>query len=317
MTNIFKANLLWKAFCQPRNFTLRLQPVMRVTPLLVKLLVVLSICAALIVPGPLLKRGKASADIVGDVKTRAAQYTQALREINVVTTMPLSTRQDVQRAVEILKKQDPIIRTGIYSRMAVVAMSNTTLKQSVENHAARLGAKVLLDRVLRDPRSVWNFEGSQAAAESVKRQLRADAEIMNRAGTRLKEAIAKQTRSAPTLPGRSPASLNLDGPLFHHRHEPLDPTPLPQGWEEVLAGALLVAVVAIITAWGVAKSQDFQEPQNPAPGVDSRSDFKRCIDRCYERRETCLKENAGNFLGQSGCWAVYSLDMSICLLLPQ
>ncbi len=316
MKNLSNANLCSKPFRQTRTFTLRCRSRMRVIPLLVRILAVLTICTSLILPGPFMKHGKASADIVSDLKTGAAQYAQAMREINVITTMPLSTRQDVQRAVDILKKNDPLIRVGIYKRMALVAMSNATLKQSVESQAARLGAKVLLARVLRDRRSVWNFEGSQAAADSIRRQLRADADIMSRAGKRLKEAITKLNRTA-TVPERLASSLNLDAEDFHHSHQPPEAPIPPQGWEEVIIGALVVAVVAIITAWGIAKSQDFQEPQNPAPGVETRSDFKVCIDRAYERRETCLKENDGKFWEQSGCWAVYSIDMSLCILLPQ
>ncbi len=87
-----------------------------------------------------------------------------------------------------------------------------------------------------------------------------------------------------------------------------------------ITGALIIAVVLIIGAWGAAKVQDLQEQEVPPgadPDYDTRSDFEVCTDEAQERLDRCLRQKQGDFWGETGCWAAYSLKMGECIILPQ
>jgi len=101
------------------------------------------------------------------------------------------------------------------------------------------------------------------------------------------------------------------------------------GWAACAAGAVIIAITVIAVAWAALKSEDFFVGKtrpvfitNPDTGEvvqteETKTDFEVCKEKADGSRESCLTSAGNNFWLVSGCWAVWTLRMADCLLLPQ
>lgn len=257
------------------------------------------------------------------IKTGAAAFSNAIRQLS---NLPLSTERDIRQAIEVLKKNDAILRSNYFSRMVQIALDNSTFRRSIESRLAKTSAKELSQQFQRDKEMVQDFPGARQAEQKIREQIRSDAAVLERIGKRLQD-VSRNKRAGLRERPLAPAVMFAKASFLPERSNFTDANPASPGEPaafacEAVCLALIAAAVLLIGAYAAAKGEDLlDKPRNPPGDItsprDNRSDFKVCIDRSYERREACLKGCDKDFWCESGCWGVYTLDMSACVLLPQ
>lgn len=257
------------------------------------------------------------------IRREAAAFSNAIRQIS---NLPLSTERDLRQAVEVLKKNDAVLRSNYFSRMVRIALDNPAFSRAIESKLAKTSAKELSLQLQRNREAVREFPGARQAEQEILKQLRSDAAALERVGKRLQEASRSRKAGLSEAPP-APAAMFVKADFSPGRGDFADADLASPGEPaafacEAICLALIAAAVALIAAYAAAKGEDLLDKPRNAPGDttsprDTRSDFKICTDRAYDRRESCLRGCDKDFWCESGCWAIYTLDMSGCVLLPQ
>jgi hypothetical protein len=119
------------------------------------------------------------------IKSEAAAFSNAIRQIS---NLPLSTERDLRQAVEVLKKNDAVLRSNYFSRMVRIALDNPAFSRAIESKLAKTSAKELSLQLQRNREAVREFPGARQAEQEILKQLRSDAAALERVGKRLQEA---------------------------------------------------------------------------------------------------------------------------------
>jgi hypothetical protein len=255
-------------------------------------------------------------------QTNAGKYDTAIRNISALEQAPLKTEADVKKAIDILQKND--IEDGmVFGKGFTLAINLSSFKAGARAEADRLSAKGVITQIKSKSLSVSKIGGFNDLKTTLKRQFDGDAAMLKRVGARLQQASKQRgiSFSSPVLapkpsmasafasgflsaeaPGAAPA--RTDAP--HSEVAQLDP--ITGG---VLAGIAMAALGYVIAKYAEEKAQDIEE--NPDTGV---SQMGECREEARRDRNRCLNRNEGNFFGQAGCWAQYTIDEAACLLLP-
>jgi hypothetical protein len=264
-------------------------------------------------------------------QTNGSKYDTAIRNISSLQQAPLKTEADVKKAIEILQKNE-IDDSMVFGKGVTLAINLSSFKAGVRAEADRLTAKGVVTQIKSKSLSVSRIGGFNDLKSALKRQFDGDAATLKQVGARLQQAskqrgisfsapgsasrIGMASAFAPGLLGAGARSNQFTSftlttsPVRTEASNTASPQldPITGG---VLAGIAMAALAFVIVKYAEEKAQDIEE--NPDTGV---SQMGECRSDARRARNRCLNRNEGNFFGQAGCWAQYTVDEAACLLLP-
>lgn len=261
----------------------------------------------------------------------ASKYDIAIRNISTLENAPLKTEADVRRAIDILQKNE-INNDLVFGKGVTIALKVNSFKAGVRAEANRVSANGVVRQLKSKSLSVSRVGGFNELKTTLKAQFDRDRAMLQRVGQRLQQA-SKQRGLSFSLPK---PSTEGDVAAYHERQRAnlfmstigygskLVATPI--SWSDVertetsqidpitgsiLAGIAMGALAFIIVEYAKEKSEDIEE--DPDTG---KSQLGSCLDEVKADRDSCLRENRGNFFGEAGCWGKWLVDEAACLLLP-
>lgn len=279
-----------------------------------------------------------------DRRSLAGLYTQAVRDIGSIGSMSIRSEADVKRAISIIRAAKGKLRQGLYSHLIMTAAESSSFKQALINKLqaeaakpefakltrAQIGKQFFQTKIRSNSRAFYNSDLGRQATTAIRNKAREDAAAFDRAARNLEDSLAKlkpraqmesdKDRSALAVKRVSYASPGANRPAVPTYAsaftEPASPA-FVQGWEEILIGALIAAVVVVIAAWGAAKAEDFGEEDNPDPDGGKRTDFEKCMDEADSKADRCEDRCNNDWWCEAGCDAKWLAATGVCILLPQ
>jgi hypothetical protein len=249
------------------------------------------------------------------LKTEAAAYDAAIREITRVASMELATLEDLKKADAILARQIPNLKYN-RSKLVVLGLSDAGFTSAVKERIPDSRAAEEFARTInKDPRAILNLKGATSVRDRMLARLNSDTTLLRRVADRLKKAAADIKAKLKThhLAAASAAIPRLD------LETPVVPQPFDSDVFLLIAVAVIVEpplVLALPAIGAVLIIARLVENIGTDEGKDK---VAACQEEADRRYRNCVAASANlpfgaNVLAQSACYAQWLLDSAGCLL---
>jgi hypothetical protein len=268
-------------------------------------------------------------------QTNASRYDSAVRNISALEQAPLKTETDIKKAIDILQKNE--IDDGmVFGKGFTMAINVSSFKSGVEAQANQLTPKVAATQMKSKSLQISKIGGFNDLKATVKRQFDGDAAMLKRVGARLQQASKlrgisfSSPSSAPKIgmaAGFASGFLgknSLSNPYISTNNSCTAPAPAGKAAPSAevsqldpISGGVLAGIAAAAAAYLLTKYVEHKANHDLVDDPDTGvSPLSACRTEAKDDRKRCLAKNEGNFFGQAGCWAQYTVDEAACLLLP-
>ncbi len=196
-------------------------------------------------------------------------------------------KQDAETAVDILSKNREVLERNTRHSLVDIALKNTAFKQAVEAEAKKIGAGRLMKEINASPNRVMSIAGASQVRSEMKSSLNKLAQDFKKLGINLSSAKNKlqfkktsgqninlfDTSDSPFI--LTTASYQIFTPepkrIGEMNYYPVEMIRIGYGRSNetsesraaavepiTITGALIIAVVLIIGAWGLLKCKIFR-----------------------------------------------------------
>jgi hypothetical protein len=286
------------------------------------------------------------------IKSLAAKYTKAMGEIERVANLNLNSKQALRDALTIFKRNDPDLRYLTY-RLIEIATNNQALQKGAEDKLraflalsptvqdkikkanAEPGKKVRIDvtqefqawvnDLKKNPSLIRDWPGVSQTGQDIRNQIAKDKAALRKVAANLKRGVESTKKSASLTGGPEDSGATL-WPIpvaFNNHSGSISSVLVSQGWEEVVAGVIIFAVVsALVITLAVTISACLTNVKgdgtwsqvacgyNEVDVPPGPSEYEQCKAECDKWREDCiaLARRVGNEDDEAMCWYRYYDD---------
>lgn len=269
---------------------------------------------------------------VSQLRTEAGVYEAAIREISRISTMSLSTPEQLKTANAIVAKHRQNLRYA-NSKLLVLGLNDLTFTNSVKASIKDESAfESFLKEVNSDPNAVLKFTGAQTLKSRFASSIDADKSLLRKVAERLKQA-ASDIQSKYKQHHRP--SINAIGPVDNAIETALAPN-IQRAVAEIANLAVIATTIVaatLVCAGCVVLFSNYVVGQLAVVGSvgvalrvfdlivseDSRNSLADCLNEIEALRETCHQQAAAqpfplNLGAAAVCEADYLLRAADCLL---
>jgi hypothetical protein len=138
-----------------------------------------------------------------DSTVQVTGYDALAAPIKKVTTGPIRSAADVDKAVAQLKEWEPASLTeGLVVHKAVAALTSERFAEAVRVRAQEEGPDIMLERLENDPSAVREIDGSREGLAAIAKSLQADADALKAIATKF-TALWEELAPAGAVPPES------------------------------------------------------------------------------------------------------------------
>ncbi len=132
-----------------------------------------------------------------DIADGAKQFDDAVRDIEVILTLDLTSEKGAKQAAAIVERNARKL-ANVEKKAIHAAMRATSFERGLKAEAAKRkgGADELVKELQSNPESVANIAGAEDAARAIRESLRPAAERLKKVGEALKRAAEGSEKSA-------------------------------------------------------------------------------------------------------------------------
>ncbi len=262
---------------------------------------------------------------IDDIKTEsqfrgeARSYDDMLRAISQISSSKLDTPEALQEAIDRFQREHTKI--GFHrSKLVLKALADPTFVNAIKRTAnSEAAAERLLRTINADINNVLKIDGAKLLASKLESSLRADAEVLRKAGEQLKLAGERFKERAALDPAgnkfRMVPAMFVDQPSVELNDALFASGAFIAGFGIILAIAITVALVVVAsyvtqTIVNLVKSL-FPEEQ--------RDEVVDCQKQANDRWVVCIRAARGlgffeKMAAETLCNATFLADQSACLL---
>lgn len=252
-------------------------------------------------------------------RSEAVRYDSALRAVAGITTMKLETADDLKQAIALVERERSNLKLRL-SKLVDLAINDSTFSAAIQKRAPdKQTAEAFAKALSASPREVLKLEGAEALKARMHRNAEADAEILKRSATRLKEAAEKIKRDSSVKTGqrfKSAEQFKLVRANSRPESQPVT-VPAPVMLAQDPAGTIFVIILVIVVAVVIASLignliRNFTTKE----GQDEVED---CLEAADARLASCNSDAARllvpfNVAAQAVCKANWLTDVGQCYL---
>lgn len=242
------------------------------------------------------------------LKSEAALYETAIREIGTIANMKLSTPEELKKANDIVAKQIRNLKFG-RSKLISLGLADGVFVEAVKAKAKdEKSAEAFVLELGKDPSSILKLAGAESLKSRVERALETDNTLLKNVAQKLKRSAeeVKSTLKQHHAKNYSPVRYDWRLDLLIYVAFVVNPVVAA-----VIAANVIPVVIVASLAARLATNIGTEEGQNKVAA---------CMDGIDKQYQNCLAAAAQLPLGFSVaaaavCYADWLLDAAACQLI--
>ena len=242
------------------------------------------------------------------LKSEAALYETAIREIGTIVNMKLSTPEELKKANDIVGKHVRNLKYG-RSKLVVLGLADGAFVNAVKERAKdEKSAEAFVLELEKDPSSILKLAGAESLKSRVEQALATDNTLLKNVAQKLKRSAEEVKSTIKRHHAKNSNPVRYDWRLDLLIYVAFVVNPVVAA--VVAANVIPVVIVASLAA-RLATNIGTEEGRNKVAA---------CMDAIDKQYQNCLAAAAQlplgfNFAAEAVCYADWLLDAAACQLI--